>query len=482
MRQLFLSVIFCVTYCLPLAAQIEFQFSQQVFESGLEGITAVTFGPDGYLYYQELDGDIFRSGINSDGTSTGRQQVFDAPAEQFFSIGLEFSPGATADNLEAFVSYSESNTATTSNVGRLVLPSLGVTTPATSVDRTTLITGLTTGDPPSGGGGHTTNQFAFDPNDPNRLFFNSGSNTGNGDNEAALSAATLVADVNALINLESPLNVSNGVSDTDPVQIYATGVRNAFDLVFHSSGELFTGINGNDGPSTLPDDPSTLANEAVGGPGNIVNPDETVARLTEGGFFGQPNNVREEFIPFGGNPTSGTDIFEVPQLPVGTQPNPLFDPDENFNLIENRAPGSSGSVSPNGIAEFTANTGLQGDLLVALFGADDVIQTIDVDEDGNFVGTTNVLRDEFNNPLNFSFFDGNPGGPPGSPLDLVVDPTSGQIFVGLLRQSGGTSNPTNGDIVLLTPLASVSTVPEPTAAVLIGLGGLLFTCRRRRLA
>ena len=113
MRQLFLSVIFCVTYCLPLAAQIEFQFSQQVFESGLDGITAVTFGPDGNLYYQEVDGDIFRSGINPDGTSTGRQQVFDAPAGQFFSTGLEFSPGATANNLEAFVSYANSNTATT---------------------------------------------------------------------------------------------------------------------------------------------------------------------------------------------------------------------------------------------------------------------------------------------------------------------------------------------------------------------------------
>ena len=477
MRQLFLSVIFCVTYCLPLAAQIEFQFSQQVFESGLDGITAVTFGPDGNLYYQEVDGDIFRSGINPDGTSTGRQQVFDAPAGQFFSIGLEFSPGATANNLEAFVSYSNSNTATTSNVGRLVLPSLGVTTPATSVDRTTLITGLTTGDPANGGGGHTTNQFAFNPNNPNQLFFNSGSNSGNGDNEAPLSAATLVADVSALTALSSPLDVSNGVSTTDPVQIYATGVRNAFDLVFHSSGELFTGINGNDGPSSTPDDPSTPANEAVGGPGNIVNPDETVARLTQGGFFGQPNNVREEFIPFGGNPDSEQTPFEVSQLPVGTQPNPLFNPDDNFNLIENRAPGSTGSVSPNGIAEFTANTGLQGDLLVALFGGDDLIQTIDVDEDGNFVGTTNVLRDENNDPLNFSFFDGTPGGPAGSPLDLVVDPTSGRIFVGLLRGNG-----TSGDIVLLTPLASVSTVPEPTAAVLIGLGGLLFTCRRRRLA
>src|SRR5206468_8559669 len=45
-----------------------------------------------------------------------------------------------------------------------------------------------------------------------------------------------------------------------------------------------------------------------------------VVNVVKGGYYGQPNPTRGEFVLNGGNPTAGIDPDEVPSYPVGTMP------------------------------------------------------------------------------------------------------------------------------------------------------------------
>ena len=410
-----------------------FRFEASTVDGNLGGLTAVTIGPDGHLYVQEEDGDILRRQIDrSTGLPTGSTELlFNNTTEERFAIGLEFSPNATSGNLEAYVSYAEPNGTDQSNVARITLPSVGDTAVLTVSDRTDVITGLTVGL-----GNHTTNQFDFGPD--GRLYFQLGSTSGPGnDSETPLSAATLVADV--LDPNFTPVDVGGNYDPNAPgapVQVYATGLRNAYDLVFHSNGNLYVPINGNDSGGSTVDDPSTPLNESVAN-----NFNETLALVSEGSFHGHPNPDRDEFVLFGGNPTAGVDPFEVPALPVGVQPNPNFDPNANFDLIANQPTGQNfGSISPNGIDEFGGNTDLQGSLLIAFFrfGGPATIQTVQLDENG-IPTSFNPILDEAGDLLILV-----------GALDLTVDDTTGRIYV-------ATRNGINsGNLIVLDPIADAS--------------------------
>ncbi|WP_223828042.1 CBM35 domain-containing protein [Vreelandella titanicae] len=56
----------------------------------------------------------------------------------------------------------------------------------------------------------------------------------------------------------------NPFADDAVVKIFATGVRNAYDLVWHSNGNLYVPTNGSAAGGNVPDDPSTPQNEYAG--------------------------------------------------------------------------------------------------------------------------------------------------------------------------------------------------------------------------
>ena len=101
-----------------------------------------------------------------------------------------------------------------------------------------------------------------------------------------------------------------------PLTFYATGVRNAFDLVWHSNGNLYVGTNGSAAGGSTPAVPATLpaacANRPDGGYTGPTAPaltnnrqDETdyFFNVKKGKYYGHPNPLRCEYILNAGNPT-----------------------------------------------------------------------------------------------------------------------------------------------------------------------------------
>jgi hypothetical protein len=205
--------------------------------------------------------------------------------------------------------------------------------------------------------------------------------------------------------------------------IYATGVRNAYDLVWHRNGHLYTPTNGSAAGGNTPATPSPLPascarrinGTAYTGPAvpalTNVGTAETdyVFDVRPGRYYGHPNPTRCEWVLAGGNPTSGTDPFQVPGYPVGTQPDP------NLNLAGMYDAGLHASA--NGVVEYhgTAFGGaLAGRLLVVRYSSGQDIETFDVAANG-------VLSNRTTGIPGFTGFS--------QPLDVTEDRATGNLYV-----------------------------------------------------
>ena len=154
-------------------------------------------------------------------------------------------------------------------------------------------------------------------------------------------------------------------------------------------------------------------------------------RRSQGGYYGHPNPLRDEYILNGGNPTSGIDPAEVAGYPVGIQPEwEGF----AFDFLNNR--------SPNGSIEYentdTFGGALANNLLVTEFSGGKTVLAIPLDADGN------VIDDEVR-PVAFDDIAGEFRGP----LDLAEAPNGNVYMADLLRPDQ--TNPGEGRIFLLTP-------------------------------
>ncbi|MGB7156696.1 MAG: choice-of-anchor D domain-containing protein [Tepidisphaeraceae bacterium] len=400
-----------------------------------QSFSGVTMGPDNRLYATTLSGHIFRYDIADDGTlsePTVITTIRKVNGGARFVTGLEFDPASTPDNLIAWVTHGQSAftnaTDWTGRISRLTGPNLE--------GYQDMVVGL-----PRSIRDHLTNQMKFGPD--GKLYFTQGSNSAMGapDNawglreEHALNSAVLVADPKALVRRRKdgfgPLNVKSAEGGTFdpfapgmPLGLYATGLRNAYDLVWHSNGQLYVPTNGSAGGGATPGTPSApfSTNRRIDFPSNgpFTGPDvpaidrvneaqdDFLFRVAQGGYYGHPNASRNEYVLNGGNPTAGVDPNEVAGYPVGTLP------DRNYR---GSAYTFGKNVSPNGAIEYrSAEFGgkLQGKLLVVRYSGGDDVVALNLDAQGNVTGAQTGITGLTH------LVD---------PLDLIEDRRNGNMYV-----------------------------------------------------
>jgi len=404
--------------------------------------TSLTIGPDGKLYALTIDGIIKRFTINADGTLGKPQLIYTlqdeyVPRTQRLAIGLAFDPAATASKLVAWVTHDTYTFLDAPDwdgkLSRLSGPNLEniedvlINLPRSKKD-------------------HVTNSIAFGPD--KALYFTQASTSamGKGDrtwgyrDEHLLSAAVLRLDVSKLGTL--PLDVKttegggiyNPYNPNAPLTIYASGVRNAYDLVWHSNGRLYAPANGSAaGGNTPTSAEGTLRPDGTpyNGPSVPALTDvqqtqkDFLFRIVKGGYYGHPNSLRGEYVMNGGNPASPLNRAQVTAYPSGTAP------DANYRGYSY---DFQANASPDGAIEYKSNTfkgALKGKLLVVRYSQhDDIITLTPGGRNKDIVSATEGYQIE-----GFSGFS--------DPLDLTEDVGKGNIYV---SEYGG-----DGRITLLRP-------------------------------
>jgi hypothetical protein len=379
--------------------------------------TGVTVGPDGRLYAGTELGDIVRFDIQPDGSLANPQVIrslVDAGGGQpRLLTGIQFDPASTKDDLVLWVTHSayaiDNGPDWAGKVTRLSGPDL-----ATVQD---YVVGL-----PRSTRDHVTNQLVFGPD--GAIYFPQASNTAMGAPDYAwhyrperlLSAAILRLNVWAVRDRlaagKGPLNVQTEDGNAydpwaagAPLTVYASGVRNAYDLVWHSNGGLYAPTNGSQNGGATP----------AGGPnnvpaiGNVADvEDDVLFRIDQGGYYGHPDPARGQFVYNGGNPTDAADPYEVSQYPVGVQPDgnwrmPAYDLGQHY--------------SPNGAIEYRGGAfggALDHAILVTRFSGGNDVAVLTVGPGGEITGYKGGLE----GLKNFN-----------DPVDLAEDPRTGFLYV-----------------------------------------------------
>ncbi|HEX8322896.1 MAG TPA: hypothetical protein VF595_03190 [Tepidisphaeraceae bacterium] len=437
-------------------------FSQEDAGAGINRpYTAVTIGPDRKLYAATMQGDIYRWAIGSDGKLSGRQTIttikdFNSGQNRIIT-GITFSPDSIASNLKLYVSHGQYKLGTTPSTGT------GVQFQADNYTGTiSLLSDPNLGQYddlivhiPRSVKDHMNNQIVFDRTGNNFHFvipsltaMGAPDTTWGNRPEDALSGAMYrvnVAKMNSELTNSGPIDLdpsaSYDVSDSaNAVNIYATGIRNAYDMVFHSNGHLYSATNGSSAGGNTP---------AGGGAPALTNVPITekdkLLDVKPGKYYGHPNPIRGEYVLDGGNPTAngkdasgnptGVDPYEFPGdgtrgYAAGVQPDSNWD-QPAYDLGKN--------VSPNGMIEYTGNAFgglLDGYMLIARYNSGSDIVAVKPNSDGTVSKSNIEVRITGLADLR-------------KPLDLIEDTVNGNLYAVQMPDE----NQNTGSIVLMKPRA-----------------------------
>ena len=371
------------------------------------GFTAVQVGMDRRLYAASDDGRLFRYDINADG-SVGPARVFTtlqkAEGGPRLITGFCFDPHSTAADPVLWVSHGyrgfEKAPDFSGRITRISGSDLEVVQD--------VIVGL-----PRSYRDHLNNQPSFGPD--GALYFPQGSNTASGApdeywggrHEHLLSGSILRLDVSRLPS-RKPLDVRTTDADgyydpfarRAPLTIYASGIRNAFALVWADDGRMYAPVNGASCGGNTPAGPGVPALHNV-----LECEDDWLFRVEPGKYYGHPNPTLGHYVLNRGNPDGRGAYDEVSEYPVGTKPDPLWQP-----AIFNFGP----HVSANGIIQYQFDGRLKGKLLVCRFNVGSDIICLGLDQHGNIssvhsgIGGLSKLA---------------------NPLALAEDPLNGNLYI-----------------------------------------------------
>jgi cysteine-rich repeat protein len=410
--------------------------------------TAMVYGPDDRLYVGTVTGMIYAFTLDHERQVVTRENI--ATLNNTLLLGLAIDPASTPDDVTLWAGVSDVDQGhAAANSGRVVK----LSGPGLSVARDVIV-GL-----PRAVANHSTNHIHFGAD--GKLYIAQGGNTGAGASndgnsefgprpEQPLSAALLVADVFApsfdgdcrpAVDANGANMDATGIAQTGiacDVEVYASGLRNSYDFVFHSNGEVYATDNGlgveGTFPELLPDaitwDPVNGCEGPLQGPSareehNPGTRPDLLFHVVPGAYHGHPNPSRSECIFFGANPTSNADhsvpagggssfATDTSKYPVGVQPEANYIP-PMYSLGYNR--------SSNGIIEYESNAFcgvLRGDLLITYFSSADQVRRVTLSPDGQSVTAEASLG-------RTTTATGGPG--LNNPLPLVQD-WLGRLYVG----------------------------------------------------
>jgi hypothetical protein len=396
--------------------------------AGVDNPTSLQFGPDGRLYVAQMDGTIKVLTV-----ARTAPQTYAVTATETITLVRSLpnhnDDGALNPAVTTRLVTGLLVTGTAQNPQIYVVssdPRIGAGTSGNDLNLDTnsgILSRLTR----SGGGwqkvdlvrglprseeNHTGNGLNLDPA-TNTLLLAYGGHTNKGAPshnfallpEYALSAAILSVDLDAVGNTtydlptlddedrpgsadaNDPFGGNDGKNQArlvpgGPVQVYAPGFRNPYDLVRTASGRLYTIDNGGNagwGDVPQPDGPGGTCTNAPAEPGTTDS--DVLLRITGQGFYGgHPNPTR-------GNPANRFNASN-PQSPVAAG-HPV---ECDYRTEAERGALASFGFSTNGLTEYTASTfggAMRGDLLTASHG--DAIHRIRLTPDGTAVASSTVL-------------------------------------------------------------------------------------------
>ena len=413
--------------------------------------SGVAIGPDGKLYANTLTGGIFQYPVIANGTLGNPINIASlANLPDRLITGIAFDPSSTATHMILWISSgdpAETNAPDFSGtIGTITI------TGATVSPYQLQITGL-----PRSNSNHLNDQPVFGPD--GALYWCQGSNSSMGapDDvwgyrpEHLLNAAILRLNIQLIEQYvatnKRPLNVQtdslvagqpvyNPYAANAPLTIYATGVRNAYDLIWDSNGHLYAPTNGSAAGGNIPATPVGVTPSAPAENDVGQAEDDYLYDIVQGGYYGHPDPGRGQYIFGGANPSAPASNDAIQSAyPPGTNPDPNY---------RGYAYDFGVHYSPDGSIEYTGNAfggALNGALLITEYsGGKDVIALR--------TGTSGQITGAETGIAGFTGFE--------DPVDITEDPATGDLYVADLG---------NLTITLLTPISIGATISTSTSTL-----------------